>query len=126
MEVDVARPAATFEYELASKDMILVPPHERAKGISSAGSSKRKTRAADVPRRIGIRRRVHSDFDLDAGLREDSPASAASNSEPVLNESIISSPQARVFRLCLVGQPDSHRIAVASPDLHRIAVPSPR
>jgi Lon protease (S16) C-terminal proteolytic domain len=26
MEVDVARPAATFEYELASKDMILVHP----------------------------------------------------------------------------------------------------
>jgi hypothetical protein len=33
MEVDVGRPAATFEYELASKDMILAPPDERAKSM---------------------------------------------------------------------------------------------
>ena len=33
MEVDVARPAATFDYELASKEMILAPSDERAKGM---------------------------------------------------------------------------------------------
>jgi hypothetical protein len=83
MEVDVGRPAATFEYERASKDMILAPPDELAKGMRVIVRSKRqqlcggrrqtKTRAADVSHRISVGRRVmivHSDFDLDAGLHD--------------------------------------------------------
>src|SRR2546430_4909051 len=46
MEVDVGRPAATFEYELASKDMILAPPDERAKGMCVIVRSKRQQPAA--------------------------------------------------------------------------------
>jgi hypothetical protein len=83
MEVDVGRPAATFEYELASKDMILAPPDERAKGMCVIVRSKRQQLCREVPN--GRRARptfhtgsvsgavfmiVHSDFDLDAGLHD--------------------------------------------------------
>src|SRR6266550_5268846 len=54
MEVDVGRPAATFEYELASKDMILAPPDERAKGMCVIVRSKRQQPAAhgrELPQR---------------------------------------------------------------------------
>jgi hypothetical protein len=52
---------------------------------------------------------VHSDFDLEQACTiENSPASAATNSEAVSN---FFAPSA-VFRLRLVGQPDLHHIAV--------------
>jgi hypothetical protein len=108
MEVDVERPAATFEYELASKDMILAPPDERAKGMCVIVRSKRQQLCREVPN--GRRARptchtgsvsgavfmiAHSDFDLEQACTiENSPASAATNSEAVSNESTISSPQA--------------------------------
>jgi hypothetical protein len=48
MEVDVGRPAATFEYELASKDMIFAPPDERVKGMCVIVRSKRQQLCREV------------------------------------------------------------------------------
>jgi hypothetical protein len=49
MEVDVARPAATFEYELASKDMILVPPPNGRKASALPGVPNERRARLDCP-----------------------------------------------------------------------------
>jgi hypothetical protein len=61
MEVDVGRPAATFEHELASKDMILAPPDERAKTMRVMVRSEMSSKSGKAWRRGSIDRSRKSD-----------------------------------------------------------------
>jgi hypothetical protein len=97
MEADVARPAATFEYELASKDMMLAPPDERVKGMCVIVRSKRQQLCREVPNERRARPTFHAgsvssavciriSILMQACAIENSPASAATNSEAVPND----------------------------------------
>jgi hypothetical protein len=49
MEVDVARPAATFDYELASKDMILAHPTNGRMASALPGVPKERRARSTFP-----------------------------------------------------------------------------
>jgi hypothetical protein len=114
MEVDVARPAATFDYELASKDMIHAHPTNGRKASALLG----------VPNERRVRLRLHAgsvsgaaciriSILMQACAVENPPASAATNSESVSNDSIFLRPKRVSSGFVSFGQPDLHRIAVS-------------
>jgi hypothetical protein len=104
---------------------MLAPPDERVKGMCVIVRSKRQQLCREVPNERRARPtfhagsvsgcRVHSDFDLDAGLRDREFASKRGDQFRSRPERLFLRPKRVSSGFRLVGQPDLHRIAVPLP-----------